>query len=104
MRVDTGSTDALDADTEDRLTEFTELLGTAIANAQSREDLTRLVAEQAALRRVATLAIVLATLALLSLLLVLRARLRRATSPSLPTEASATRETSRKQSRPGPMR
>jgi GAF domain-containing protein len=49
------SDESLPPDTEDRLTEFTELLGTAIANAQSREDLTRLVAEQAALRRVATL-------------------------------------------------
>jgi signal transduction histidine kinase len=41
---------------EDRLTEFTELIATAISNAQSREALTRLAAEQAALRRVATLA------------------------------------------------
>ncbi|MEN3279232.1 MAG: hypothetical protein V7607_372 [Solirubrobacteraceae bacterium] len=45
----------LPLDTESRLGEFTELLATAIANVQSREDLTRLVAEQAALRRVATL-------------------------------------------------
>jgi signal transduction histidine kinase/uncharacterized protein YoaH (UPF0181 family) len=40
---------------EDRLAEFTELLATAIANAESREKLTRLADEQAALRRVATL-------------------------------------------------
>jgi PAS domain S-box-containing protein len=46
---------ALPADTEERLAAFAELLGTAIANAQSREDLTRLAEEQAALRRVATL-------------------------------------------------
>jgi GAF domain-containing protein len=55
MGVASISDESLPPDTEDRLTEFTELLGTAIANAQSREDLTRLVAEQAALRRVATL-------------------------------------------------
>jgi PAS domain S-box-containing protein len=40
---------------EDRLGEFTELVATAIANAESREALARLAAEQAALRRVATL-------------------------------------------------
>jgi GAF domain-containing protein/ketosteroid isomerase-like protein len=45
----------LPSDTEQRLAAFTELLATAIANAQSREDLTRLAEEQAALRRVATL-------------------------------------------------
>jgi GAF domain-containing protein len=50
------------ADTEGRLAAFTELVGTAIANAegrdqleQSRDELRRLVEEQAALRRVATL-------------------------------------------------
>ena len=42
-------------DLEDHLAEFTELVGTAIANADSREELTRLADEQAALRRVATL-------------------------------------------------
>jgi signal transduction histidine kinase len=41
--------------TERRLAEFTELLASAIAGAQSREDLARLAEEQAALRRVATL-------------------------------------------------
>ena len=46
---------ALSPDTEARVAEFTELLATAIANAQSREELKRLVEEQAALRRVATL-------------------------------------------------
>jgi GAF domain-containing protein len=40
---------------EDRLAEFTELVATAIANSQAREELTRLADEQAALRRVATL-------------------------------------------------
>jgi GAF domain-containing protein len=53
--VASASDQLLPPDTEERLGEFTELLATAIANAQSREDLTRLVAEQAALRRVATL-------------------------------------------------
>jgi signal transduction histidine kinase len=46
---------SLPADTEARLANFTELLGTAIANAQSRAELARLAEEQAALRRVATL-------------------------------------------------
>jgi GAF domain-containing protein len=41
--------------TEDRLAAFTELVATAIANAQTREDLREVAAEQAALRRVATL-------------------------------------------------
>jgi signal transduction histidine kinase len=52
----------LPADTEDRLAGFTELVGTAIANAEgsaqlerSRDELRRLADEQAALRRVATL-------------------------------------------------
>jgi PAS domain S-box-containing protein len=41
--------------TESRLADFTELLATAIANAESREALERLADEQATLRRVATL-------------------------------------------------
>jgi signal transduction histidine kinase len=45
----------LPADTEARLANFTELLATAIANAESRAGLARLAEEQAALRRVATL-------------------------------------------------
>jgi GAF domain-containing protein len=52
----------LPAETEQRLAGFTELIGTAIANAegraqleQSRDELRRLAEEQAALRRVATL-------------------------------------------------
>jgi GAF domain-containing protein len=47
--------DALPADTEHRLADFTELVATAIANAQAREELRVIAAEQAALRRVATL-------------------------------------------------
>jgi hypothetical protein len=43
------------ADTEERLEKFTELVATAIANAESREARAVLTEEQAALRRVATL-------------------------------------------------
>jgi signal transduction histidine kinase len=45
----------LPADAETRLAGFTELVGTAIANAQARMELRRYADEQAALRRVATL-------------------------------------------------
>jgi PAS domain S-box-containing protein len=45
----------LPADTEQRVERFSDLLATAIANAESREALGRLADEQAALRRVATL-------------------------------------------------
>jgi len=45
----------LPAGTEARLANFTELVATAIANAESRAALARLADEQAALRRVATL-------------------------------------------------
>jgi signal transduction histidine kinase len=52
----------LPPDTEQRMTEFTDLVATAVANAQNRgsleaslDDLARLLQEQAALRRVATL-------------------------------------------------
>src|SRR6266702_2311832 len=52
----------LPPDTEQRMTEFTDLVATAVANAQnrgtleaSRDELARLVEEQAALRRLATL-------------------------------------------------
>jgi GAF domain-containing protein len=45
----------LPAGTETRLERFTELLATAVANAESRARLARLAEEQAALRRVATL-------------------------------------------------
>ena len=48
--------DLLPSDTEERLEKFTELIATAVANAQARESLAELAAEeQAALRRVATL-------------------------------------------------
>jgi signal transduction histidine kinase len=47
--------EALPPDTEERLEKFTELVATAIANAEGRAVLTRLAEEQAALRRVATL-------------------------------------------------
>ena len=45
----------LPVDAEARLASFTELLATAVANAESRGELSRLAEEQAALRRVATL-------------------------------------------------
>jgi signal transduction histidine kinase len=48
------STGVLD-DAEERLGNFTELIAIAIANAEARDDLRRLAAEQASLRRVATL-------------------------------------------------
>ena len=40
---------------EERLVEITELVATAVASSATREQLTRLAGEQAALRRVATL-------------------------------------------------
>jgi PAS domain S-box-containing protein len=49
------STEQLPEGTEARLADFTELLATAIENAESREALQQLAEEQAALRRVATL-------------------------------------------------
>jgi signal transduction histidine kinase len=45
----------LPANTEERLAGFTELVATAIASAETREELRRIANEQAALRRVATL-------------------------------------------------
>jgi signal transduction histidine kinase len=53
ITVNSGS--KLPPDAEQRLEKFTELIATAISNAESREDLSRLAQEQAALRRVATL-------------------------------------------------
>jgi PAS domain S-box-containing protein len=47
--------DPLPPDTESRLGEFTELMAIAIANTEARGEVRRLAAEQAALRRVATL-------------------------------------------------
>jgi signal transduction histidine kinase len=55
MMASTTSETAFPADTEARLAGFTELAGTAIANAQARVDLRGYADEQAALRRVATL-------------------------------------------------
>jgi signal transduction histidine kinase len=49
------ATEELPADAEARLTDFTELVATAIANSEARREVERLVEEQAALRRVATL-------------------------------------------------
>jgi signal transduction histidine kinase len=55
--IGAGSTgeEPLPRDTEARLADFTEIVATAIANAESRAGLARLAEEQAALRRVATL-------------------------------------------------
>jgi PAS domain S-box-containing protein len=47
--------DALPPDTESHLAQFTELMATAIANAEARAEVARLADEQAALRRMATL-------------------------------------------------
>jgi len=55
MIVGSAREDTLPAGTEYRLAQFTELVATAIANAQAREELRRVADEQAALRRVATL-------------------------------------------------
>src|SRR5206468_6272914 len=52
--VSVNSRDELPPDTEQRLERFTELVGTAVANAESRDALARLADEQAALRQVAT--------------------------------------------------
>ena len=55
LRVSATSGKPLPTGTEARLADFTELVGTAIANAQARVDLRGYAEEQAALRRVATL-------------------------------------------------
>jgi len=47
--------EGLPLDTESRIAQFTDLVGTAIANAESRERVGRLAEEQATLRRLATL-------------------------------------------------
>jgi signal transduction histidine kinase len=47
----------LPRDAEQRLEKFTELIATAVANAESRDALSQLADEQAALRRVATLVV-----------------------------------------------
>ena len=55
LGVGTTTEQPLPPDAEARLASFAELVATAIANAESHAALTRLVEEQAALRRVATL-------------------------------------------------
>ena len=55
LGIGTTTEQPLPPDAEARLASFAELVATAIANAESRAALTRLVEEQAALRRVATL-------------------------------------------------
>jgi signal transduction histidine kinase len=55
MTVVSSGEEPLPADTEARLAGFTELAGTALANAQARVELRGYADEQAALRRVATL-------------------------------------------------
>src|SRR6185437_11543982 len=51
----TSQDEPLPAETESRLDQFTQLVVTAIANAQARGELSRLAEEQTALRRVAEL-------------------------------------------------
>jgi GAF domain-containing protein len=51
----TSRADALPADSEARIAEFTGLVATAIANVEARSEVQQLAEEQAALRRVATL-------------------------------------------------
>jgi GAF domain-containing protein len=51
----TSTQGSLPPDTEARLSSFTELVATAVANSEAREALAQLADEQAALRRVATL-------------------------------------------------
>jgi signal transduction histidine kinase len=55
MLVAAFSDEPVPSDTERRLAQFTELMATAIANADARTEIERLAEEQAALRRVATL-------------------------------------------------
>jgi len=55
MTAGTTNDEPLPPDTESRLGQFTELIATAIANAEARAEVERLAEEQAALRRVATL-------------------------------------------------
>ena len=55
MTVSLEREEDLPPDTEGRLSGFTDLAATAIANAEAREELSRVADEQSALRRVATL-------------------------------------------------
>ena len=54
MIVSSKADEPLPADTESRISAFTELVATALSNAEAREEVRRLADEQAALRRVAT--------------------------------------------------
>ena len=53
--VGTTGAEPFPPETEMRLTQFADLVATAVANAEARREIVRLAAEQAALRRVATL-------------------------------------------------
>ena len=55
LAVHSKQSQPLPPDTESRIAQFTELVGTAIANAEARAEVERLADEQAALRRVAVL-------------------------------------------------
>jgi GAF domain-containing protein len=55
LGVAVGADNPLPEDAEERLAAFTELIATAVSNAEARGDAQRLTEEQAALRRVATL-------------------------------------------------
>jgi signal transduction histidine kinase len=55
MLVGSSRPEPLPADTESRIGAFTELVATAIANAETRQELEQIAAEQAAVSRVATL-------------------------------------------------
>jgi signal transduction histidine kinase len=57
MSIDSTDLDPLPDDLEQRLVEFTELLGASFSTTARQEKLTRLAEEQAALRRVATLVV-----------------------------------------------
>src|SRR5262245_64804937 len=61
MTVSTHDREPLPADTEARLSNFAEFVGVALSNAESRAELSKLVDEQVALRRVATLVAARAT-------------------------------------------
>ena len=74
MNASSTAEEPLSADTEVRLAGFTELVATAIANAQARVELRGFAEEQAALRRVATL--------------VARGRRRRRSSPRSPPRSA----------------
>src|SRR6185503_21271978 len=55
MTVATYEDEPFDPEIETRVAQFSDLVATAIANAEARAEVERLAAEQAALRRVATL-------------------------------------------------